>query len=82
MKIAGKKRWLWRAVDQHGMVLDILVQSRRDKLAAKRLLRKLLMWTAFGWQLLFCCHGTLERSVEHRSDLSPGFLARCGMNPQ
>src|SRR5687768_4713238 len=40
--IAGKKHWLWRAVDQDGIVLDALVQSRRDKLAAKRLLRKLL----------------------------------------
>src|SRR6187401_636106 len=40
--IAGKKRWLWRAVDQDGIVLDVLVQSRRDKRAAKRLLRKLL----------------------------------------
>jgi putative transposase len=36
VKIAGKKHWLWRAVDQHGVVLDILVQSRRDKHAAKR----------------------------------------------
>src|ERR1044072_714050 len=42
IKIAGKKHWLWRAVDQDGIVLDILVQSRRDKRAAKRLLRKLL----------------------------------------
>ena len=33
---------LWRAVDQDGMVLDILVQRRRDTRAAKRLLRKLL----------------------------------------
>src|SRR3954453_9201245 len=41
-KIAGKKHWLWRAVDQDSIVLDILVQSRRDKRAAKRLLRKLL----------------------------------------
>ncbi len=40
--IAGVKHWLWRAVDQNGMVLDILVQSRRDTQAAKRLLRKLL----------------------------------------
>jgi putative transposase len=40
--IAGKKHWLWRAVDQDGIVLDVLVQSRRDKRAAKRLLRKLL----------------------------------------
>src|SRR4051812_34440323 len=42
IKIAGVKHWLWRAVDQTGMVLDVLVQSRRDKRAAKRLLRKLL----------------------------------------
>ncbi len=39
--IAGKKQWLWRAVDQNGAVLDILVQNRRDKDASKRLLRKL-----------------------------------------
>ena len=42
IKIAGVQHWLWRAVDQNGMVLDVLVQSRRDKQAAKRLLRKLL----------------------------------------
>jgi putative transposase len=37
LMIRGTKHWLWRAV-----VLDVLVQSRRDKQAAKRLLRKLL----------------------------------------
>ena len=42
LMIAGQKHWLWRAVDQDGVVLDVLVQSRRDKKAAKRLLRKLL----------------------------------------
>ncbi|MEZ2223546.1 IS6 family transposase [Rhizobium sp. RCC_161_2] len=40
--IAGKKNWLWRAVDQHGFVLDVLAQSRRNAKAAKRLMRKLL----------------------------------------
>src|SRR3982750_2321443 len=35
VKIAGQKHWLWRAVDQDGFVLDVLVQSRRDKRAAK-----------------------------------------------
>ena len=40
--IAGKRHWLWRAIDQDGRVLDVLVQSRRDKRAAKRLLRQLL----------------------------------------
>ena len=33
LKIAGKKHYLWRAVDQHGVVLDVLVQRRRDKTA-------------------------------------------------
>jgi putative transposase len=42
IRIAGVTHWLWRAVDQSGMVLDVLVQRRRDKRAAKRLLRKLL----------------------------------------
>jgi putative transposase len=40
--INGTKHWLWRAVDQDGFVLDALVQSRRDKNAAERLLRKLM----------------------------------------
>jgi len=38
--ISGVKHWLWRAVDQTGMALDILVRSRRDTKAAKRLLRE------------------------------------------
>src|SRR3954453_9507164 len=42
LMIRGTKHWLWRAVDQDGVVLDVLVQSQRDKQAAKRLLRKLL----------------------------------------
>jgi len=42
LKIAGVKHWLRQAVDQTGIVLDVLVQRRRDKQAAKRLLRKLL----------------------------------------
>jgi putative transposase len=40
--IAGKTHYLWRAVDQHGNVLDILVTSRRDARAATRFFRKLL----------------------------------------
>jgi len=42
LKINGKTHSLWRAVDQEGNVLDILVQSRRNKKAAKRFFRKLL----------------------------------------
>jgi len=42
LKINGQLDYLWRAVDQDGDVLDILVQSRRDKRAAKKFFRKLL----------------------------------------
>jgi putative transposase len=42
LKINGKQYYLWRAVDQDGNVLDILVQSRRNKQAAKKFFRKLL----------------------------------------
>jgi IS1 family transposase len=40
--IKGKKYWLWRAVDANGYVLDALLQSRRNRAAALRLMRKLL----------------------------------------
>ncbi len=40
LKIGGQKHYLWRAVDQDGNVLDILVQSRRNKGAAKKFFRK------------------------------------------
>ncbi len=42
LKIKGKKHWLWRAVDRDGVVLDILVQERRDQAAAERFLRRVL----------------------------------------
>ena len=41
-KINGELVYLWRAVDQSGEVLDVLVQRRRDAKAAKRFFRKLL----------------------------------------
>ena len=42
VSISGEQHWLWRAVDQNGFVLDVLVQRRRDTYAAQRLMRKLL----------------------------------------
>ena len=42
IRIRGEQHYLWRAVDQDGTVLDILVQSRRNAKAAKRFFRKLL----------------------------------------
>jgi putative transposase len=42
LRINGEKHYLWRAVDQHGVILDILVQDRRDATAAKRFFKRLL----------------------------------------
>jgi putative transposase len=50
--IAGRRFWLWRAVDDEGEVLDLLVQRRRDKTAAVKLMRKLLKKQGFAPDVL------------------------------
>ena len=74
LTIAGVKHWLWRAVDQNGMVLDVLVQSRRDKQAARRLLCKLMKRQCRAPRVMItdklASYGAAKRavmpSVEHR----------------
>ena len=66
--------FLWRAVDQHGDVLDILVQSRRNAVAAKRFFRKLLKGLRYVPRVLVTdklaryqvAHRELLPSVTHR----------------
>ena len=50
--IAGRRFWLWRAVDDEGAVLDLLVQRRRDRTAAVELMRKLLKKHGFAPDVL------------------------------
>ena len=50
--IGGEQFWLWRAVDDEGEVLDLLVQRRRDKNAAVKLMRKLLKKQGFAPDVL------------------------------
>ena len=52
VRIAGRRMYLWRAVDHEGEVLDMLVQRRRDRRAALRLMRKLLRKLGFAPKLL------------------------------
>ncbi len=74
LTIAGVKHWLWHAVDQNGLVLDILLQSRRDTQAAKHLLRKLLKKQTCPPRVMItdklASYGTAKRvvmpSVEYR----------------
>jgi len=48
LKINGRMQYLWRAVDQDGSVLDVLVQPKRDKRAAAKFFRKLLKGQAYA----------------------------------
>jgi putative transposase len=74
LSIRGKKYYLWRAVDQDGNVLDILVQSRRTKKAAKRFFRKLLKGLHYVPRVIITdklkSYGAAKReilpAVEHR----------------
>src|ERR1700727_3224745 len=50
--IGGRRFWLWRAVDDEGEVLDLLVQRRRDARAAAKLMRKLLKKQGFAPETL------------------------------
>jgi len=53
IKIRGERHYLWRAVDQDGDVIDILVTKRRDRQAAKRFFRKALKHQGqVPWQLV------------------------------
>lgn len=47
IRIGGKLQYLWRAVDDEGEVLDVLVQSKRDRKAALKMLRNLLKWQVY-----------------------------------
>ena len=50
--ISGRRFWLWRAIDDEGEVLDLLVQRRRDAKAAAKLMRTLLKKQGFAPDLL------------------------------
>jgi putative transposase len=75
IKVNGKMRYLWRAVDQDGNVLDILVTDTRDTKAAKRFFRKLLKGTKTVPRAVVtdklrsygAAHRQVMPSVEHRS---------------
>jgi transposase-like protein len=52
VRIAGRRMYLWRAVDHESEILDILVQGRRDKHAELRLMHKLLRKQSIAPKLL------------------------------
>ena len=81
VKCAGEKFWLWRAVDQHGTVLEEILQKRRDKRAARRLLVALMKRYCFVPKRIItdklrsygAAKAEMAPSLDHRS---PGALER------
>ncbi|PWI06990.1 IS6 family transposase [Streptomyces sp. NWU339] len=75
VKINGVRHYLWRAVGQDGTVLDILVQNRRNKAAARRFFRRLLKGIGAVPRVIVtdklrsyrAAHHEVMPSVEHRS---------------
>ncbi|MFC9855863.1 IS6 family transposase [Streptomyces prasinus] len=75
IKINREQKYLWRAVDADGTVLDILVQNRRDTAAARRFFRKLLKQTCSVPRVIVtdklrsygAAHHQVMPSVEHRA---------------
>jgi putative transposase len=75
LKINGVLHYLWRAVDQHGVVLDILVQDRRNATAAKRFFKRLLTGLKYrprkivtdGLRSYGVAHRDLLPDVRHRT---------------
>jgi putative transposase len=78
LTINGRRHYLWRAVDQDDNVLDILVQSRRNKQAAKKFFRKVLKGLQYVPRVIITdklkSYGAAKREilpgVEHRQSRS------------
>lgn len=74
IRINGRQHYLWRAVDQDGNVLDVLVRSHRHALAAKKFFRKLLKGLQYAPRVIVTdkltsysvAHREMLASVEHR----------------
>jgi putative transposase len=89
IRINGTQHYLWRAVDQHGNVLDVLVQSRRNALAAKRFFRKLLKGLQYVPRVIVTdklgsyhvAHREVLPSVEHRRSRYLNNLAENSHQP-
>ena len=90
LKINGKTHYLWRAVDQDGTVLDILVQSRRNKQAAKRFFQKLLKGLQYVPRVIITdklkSYGAAKREilpgVEHRQHKGSTIGRKTHTNPR
>ena len=89
VKIRGERHYLWRAVDQDGDLIDILVQRYRNARAARRFFRKLLKRQGSQpWQLVTdklrsygAAHRSIMPSVDHNTERYANHLAEVSHQP-
>jgi putative transposase len=89
VRIGGERRYLWRAVDQDGDVIDLLVQRSRNARAAKRFFRKLLKGQGSKPWLLVTdklrsyggAHRNIMPSVDHNTERYANNLAEVSHQP-
>jgi putative transposase len=89
ISIQGERQYLWRAVDQDGDTLDILVQRRRNKTAAERFIRRLLKgqggeprWLVTDQLRSYdAAHGTMMPTVEHLNHVYANNRAEVSHQP-
>jgi len=87
--IRGQRQYLWRAIDQDGDVIDILLQPHRDQHAAERFFRKLLKGQGHvPWQLVTdklrsygAAHRAIMPSVIHHTELYANNRAEVSHQP-
>jgi transposase-like protein len=81
--IAGRHFWLWRAVDDEGEVLDLLVQRRRDKAAAMKLMHKLLKKQGFAPDALVTdklrSYGAVKSEIDCRLTTTRAYARTIGL---
>ncbi|MCZ9635296.1 IS6 family transposase [Rhodococcus sp. BH5] len=81
IRINGRQHYLWRAVDQHGNVLDVLVQSRRNALVTKKFFRRLLKGLEYVPRVIVtdklgsyqAAHRELLTAAEWRTEMADRF---------
>ncbi|MFW8583893.1 IS6 family transposase [Rhizobium beringeri] len=78
VKCAGEKFWLWRAVDQHGTVLEEILQKRRDKRAAKRVLVALMKRYGFAPKRIIT--DKLRAYGAAKAEVAPGLEGLSGIS--
>jgi len=89
LTIKGARHYLWRAVDQDGDTLDILVQPRRDKRAAKRFFRKLMKGMKYAPRIIVtdklrsyaAAHREVMPSVLHEQGKTKNNKAKVSHQP-